>query len=79
MAMPTALLSVHDKTGLVDLGRELSALGWDLLATGGTLRALQDAGLPAREVAEFTGAPECFDGRVKTLHPKIHGGLLFRR
>jgi phosphoribosylaminoimidazolecarboxamide formyltransferase/IMP cyclohydrolase len=79
MAMPTALLSVHDKTGLVDLGRELSGLGWRLLATGGTLRALQDAGLPAQEVAEFTGAPECFDGRVKTLHPKIHGGLLFRR
>ncbi|MBS1767399.1 MAG: bifunctional phosphoribosylaminoimidazolecarboxamide formyltransferase/IMP cyclohydrolase [Acidobacteria bacterium] len=77
--MPTALLSVHDKTGLVDLGRELSALGWHLLATGGTLRALRDAGLEAQEVADYTGAPECFDGRVKTLHPKIHGGLLYRR
>ena len=79
MAMATALLSVHDKTGLVDLGRELSALGWRLLATGGTLRTLRDAGLEAQEVADYTGAPECFDGRVKTLHPKIHGGLLFRR
>ena len=79
MAMATALLSVHDKTGLVELGRELSTLGWRLLATGGTLRTLLDAGLAAQEVAEFTGAPECFDGRVKTLHPKIHGGLLYRR
>ncbi len=77
--MPTALLSVHDKTGLVALGKELSALGWKLLATGGTLRTLQEAGLEPVEVAKHTGAPECFDGRVKTLHPKIHGGLLYRR
>ena len=77
--MPTALLSVHDKTGLVALGTELSALGWKLLATGGTLRTLQEAGLEVTEVAKYTGAPECFDGRVKTLHPRIHGGLLFRR
>jgi phosphoribosylaminoimidazolecarboxamide formyltransferase/IMP cyclohydrolase len=77
--MATALLSVYDKTGLVDLGRGLAGLGWTLLATGGTLRALREAGLEATEVADYTGAPECFDGRVKTLHPKIHGGLLFRR
>jgi phosphoribosylaminoimidazolecarboxamide formyltransferase/IMP cyclohydrolase len=77
--MATALLSVYNKTGLLPLAQELKALGWDLLATGGTLRALQDAGIEAKEVAKHTGAPECFDGRVKTLHPKIHGGLLYRR
>jgi phosphoribosylaminoimidazolecarboxamide formyltransferase/IMP cyclohydrolase len=78
-AMATALISVYDKTGLVPLAKGLVALGWDLLGTGGTLKALQEAGLPVREVAEFTGAPEAFGGRVKTLHPRIHGGLLFRR
>ncbi len=77
--MPRALLSVYDKTGLLDLARGLKTLGWDLLATGGTLKALRDAGLEVMEVADYTGAPECFEGRVKTLHPKIHGGLLFRR
>ena len=77
--MPRALLSVYDKTGLLDLARDLKALGWDLLATGGTFKALVDAGIPVMEVADYTGAPECFEGRVKTLHPKIHGGLLFRR
>jgi phosphoribosylaminoimidazolecarboxamide formyltransferase/IMP cyclohydrolase len=77
--MPTALISVYDKTGLLPLAEGLLAQGWRLLATGGTLRALQDAKLEAMEVAAYTGAPECFDGRVKTLHPRIHGGLLFRR
>ncbi len=77
--MATALISVYDKTGLLPLAKGLRALGWDLLATGGTLKAIQDAGLPVREVAEFTGAPEAFGGRVKTLHPRVHGGLLFRR
>jgi len=77
--MPTALISVYDKAGLFPLAEGLLALGWRLLATGGTLRALQDARLEAQEVATYTGAPECFDGRVKTLHPRIHGGLLFRR
>ncbi|MBK8724651.1 MAG: bifunctional phosphoribosylaminoimidazolecarboxamide formyltransferase/IMP cyclohydrolase [Holophagaceae bacterium] len=77
--MSTALLSVYDKTGLVDLGRGLARLGWTLLATGGTLKALREARLAVTEVADYTGAAECFDGRVKTLHPKIHGGLLFRR
>jgi len=77
--MSTALFSVYDKTGLVPLAQGLKALGWSLLATGGTLKALREAGLDVQEVAEYTSAPECFDGRVKTLHPKIHGGLLFRR
>ncbi len=77
--MATALLSVYDKTGLADLGGGLAKLGWTLLATGGTLKALREAGLDVTEVADYTGAPECFDGRVKTLHPKIHGGLLYRR
>jgi phosphoribosylaminoimidazolecarboxamide formyltransferase/IMP cyclohydrolase len=77
--MSIALLSVYDKTGLLPLAAGLKALGWDLLATGGTLRVLREAGVEVREVADFTGAPECFGGRVKTLHPRIHGGLLFRR
>jgi phosphoribosylaminoimidazolecarboxamide formyltransferase/IMP cyclohydrolase len=74
-----ALLSVSDKTGIVDLARELVALKVELLSTGGTARALSGAGIPVREVAEVTGFPEIMDGRVKTLHPKIHGGLLGRR
>jgi phosphoribosylaminoimidazolecarboxamide formyltransferase / IMP cyclohydrolase len=77
--MATALISVFDKTGLVPLAQDLVKLGWRILATGGTLRALQDAGLSPVEVAAYTGAPEAFDGRVKTLHPRIHGGLLYRR
>jgi phosphoribosylaminoimidazolecarboxamide formyltransferase/IMP cyclohydrolase len=77
--MPTALLSVYDKKGLLPLAKGLVELGWDLLATGGTLKALQEAGIRVQEVAEYTGAPEAFGGRVKTLHPRIHGGLLFRR
>ena len=77
--MPTALISVYDKAGLIPLAEGLLGLGWRLLATGGSLRTLQEAGLEAHEVAAYTGAPECFDGRVKTLHPRIHGGLLFRR
>jgi len=77
--MGRALFSVYDKTGLLPLAQGLKALGWDLLATGGTLKALQEAGLDVMEVAEYTGAPEAFGGRVKTLHPRIHGGLLYRR
>jgi phosphoribosylaminoimidazolecarboxamide formyltransferase/IMP cyclohydrolase len=77
--MPLALLSVSDKTGLVDFARGLSALGWDLISTGGTAQALRSAGLQAREVSDLTGFPEIMDGRVKTLHPAIHGGLLARR
>src|SRR5690554_7094200 len=71
-----ALLSVSDKTGLLDLARALSARGIELLSTGGTARALRDAGLQVRDVSDVTGFPEMMDGRVKTLHPLIHGGLL---
>ncbi|HUR42247.1 MAG TPA: bifunctional phosphoribosylaminoimidazolecarboxamide formyltransferase/IMP cyclohydrolase [Verrucomicrobiae bacterium] len=74
-----ALLSVSDKTGLVDFARALAGLGIELVSTGGTHKLLKDAGLPAREVADVTGFPEIMDGRVKTLHPKIHGGILGRR
>jgi phosphoribosylaminoimidazolecarboxamide formyltransferase/IMP cyclohydrolase len=74
-----ALLSVSDKTGLVDLARELAALGVSILSTGGTARLLTEAGIRVTEVADYTGYPEMLDGRLKTLHPKIHGGLLARR
>ena len=77
--MTTALLSVSDKTGLLELARELHALGIRLVSTGGTAKLLAQAGLPVTEVAELTGFPEMLDGRVKTLHPTIHGGLLARR
>jgi phosphoribosylaminoimidazolecarboxamide formyltransferase/IMP cyclohydrolase len=76
--VPTALLSVHDKTGLVELAQGLAALGWRLVASGGTARALREAGLAVTEVADYTGSPEILGGRVKTLHPAIHGGLLAR-
>ena len=71
-----ALLSVSDKTGLAELGRALARHGVELVSTGGTAKALRDAGLAVRDVAELTGFPEMMDGRVKTLHPKVHGGLL---
>jgi phosphoribosylaminoimidazolecarboxamide formyltransferase / IMP cyclohydrolase len=77
--MKRALLSVSDKTGLVDFARALAAAGVELLSTGGTHRLLKEHGLAAKEVAEVTGFPEIMDGRVKTLHPKIHGGILGRR
>ena len=74
-----ALISVSDKTGIVELARELHALGVGLISTGGTAKLLAEQGLPVTEVAEVTGFPEMLDGRVKTLHPKVHGGLLARR
>jgi phosphoribosylaminoimidazolecarboxamide formyltransferase/IMP cyclohydrolase len=74
-----ALISVYDKRGVVELARELAALGWELVSTGGTAMALQEAGLPVVGVEEYTGFPEMLDGRVKTLHPRVHGGILFRR
>ena len=77
--MKTALISVSDKTGIVEFARDLAALDVRLLSTGGTARLLADAGLTVTEVAEITGFPEMLDGRVKTLHPRIHGGLLARR
>jgi phosphoribosylaminoimidazolecarboxamide formyltransferase / IMP cyclohydrolase len=77
--MPRALLSVSEKTGIVELGRELAGRGWTLLSTGGTARVLREAGLPVTEVSEVTGHPEMMEGRVKTLHPAVHAGLLGRR
>ena len=74
-----ALLSVSDKTGLVELGAGLVARGFELVSTGGTARTLRDAGLPVTDVAAVTGSPEMLDGRVKTLHPRVHGGLLADR
>ena len=74
-----ALLSVSDKTGLVDLARGLTDLGWELVSTGGTAKALRDAGLTVKDISEVTGVPEMMDGRVKTLHPAVHGALLARR
>lgn len=79
MPQRRALLSVHDKTGLVDLARGLARLGFELIASGGTARALMAADLRVTEVAEVTGSPEVLDGRVKTLHPAIHAGILSRR
>ncbi|WP_282092150.1 bifunctional phosphoribosylaminoimidazolecarboxamide formyltransferase/IMP cyclohydrolase [Epibacterium ulvae] len=74
-----ALLSVSDKTGLIELGKALAARGVELLSTGGSAKALRDAGLTVKDVADVTGFPEMMDGRVKTLHPKVHGGLLALR
>ena len=77
--MPRALLSVSDKTGLIELAQGLAALGWELISTGGTAKSIRDAGLPVKDVAEITGHPEMMDGRVKTLHPAVHAGILMRR
>ena len=76
--MPTAILSVHNKTGLVDFAKGLAALGWTLLASGGTAKLLRENEINVTEVAEYTKSPEILGGRVKTLHPAIHGGLLAR-
>jgi phosphoribosylaminoimidazolecarboxamide formyltransferase / IMP cyclohydrolase len=76
--MPKAILSVHDKTGLVEFAKGLRDLGWELIASGGTARQLRDNNVAATEVAAYTGSPEILGGRVKTLHPAIHGGLLAR-
>ena len=77
--MPRALLSVSDKTGVVEFAGALVELGWDLVSTGGTAKALRAAGLAPRDISEVTGFPEMLDGRVKTLHPAVHGALLARR
>ena len=74
-----ALLSVSDKTGIVEFAKELIELGYEIISTGGTWRVLKDAGLEVTEISEITNFPECFNGRVKTLNPYIHGGILFRR
>ena len=77
--MPLALISVSDKSGLLEFAQGLTRLGWEIVSTGGTAKALRAAGLYPREVSDLTGLPEILDGRVKTLHPSVHGGLLARR
>src|SRR5467141_1770211 len=74
-----AILSVTDKTGLVDFARNLAGLGVELISTGGTAKLLRDSGIAVKDISELTGFPEMLDGRVKTLHPKVHGGILHRR
>ena len=74
-----ALISVSDKTGVVEFAKELEALGWEILSTSGTMKMLREAGVKVTSVSDVTGFPEICDGRVKTLHPKIHGALLARR
>ena len=74
-----ALISVSDKTGVVEFARGLRALGWEVIATGGTMKLLRDSGVETINISDVTGFPEICDGRVKTLHPKVHGGLLARR
>src|SRR5687768_16544320 len=77
--MPRALLSVSDKQGLAEFAEALHELGWELISTGGTARMLRAAGLPVRDVSEITAHPELMNGRVKTLHPAVHAGILARR
>src|SRR5712692_8978655 len=79
LAIERALISVYDKTGAVEFARQLAALGIEIVSTGGTAKLLREAGLAVRDVAELTGWPEMLGGRVKTLHPGVHGGILFRR
>ena len=79
MAIERALISVYDKTGVVDFARELAALGVEIVSTGGTAGLLRDSLIPVRDVSDLTGWPEMLGGRVKTLHPKVHGGILFQR
>src|ERR1044071_9129117 len=74
-----ALISVSDKSGVVEMAKGIEALGAEILSTGGTAKTLREAGIKVTDVAAYTGSPEILDGRVKTLHPKIHGGLLARR
>jgi phosphoribosylaminoimidazolecarboxamide formyltransferase/IMP cyclohydrolase len=76
--MPTAILSVHNKNGLIDFAQGLASLGWILLASGGTAKLLRENNIAVTEVADYTKSPELLGGRVKTLHPAIHGGLLAR-
>lgn len=76
--MPTAILSVHNKTGLIEFAKDLAALGWTLLASGGTAKLLREHNIYVTEVADYTKSPEILGGRVKTLHPAVHGGLLAR-
>jgi len=79
VAVKRALISVSDKTGIVEFAKNLKDLGVELLSTGGTFKLLQSENIPVTEVSDYTGFPEMMDGRVKTLHPKVHGGILGRR
>src|SRR5271155_4969641 len=79
MAIERAVVSVYDKTGVVEFARMLAGAGVEILSTGGTSKLLREAGLAVEDVAELTGWPEMLGGRVKTLHPKVHGGILYRR
>ena len=79
MKISRALISVSDKTGVADFCHALHGFGVELLSTGGSAQTLREAGLPVTEVSDYTGFPEMLDGRVKTLHPKVHGGILARR
>jgi phosphoribosylaminoimidazolecarboxamide formyltransferase/IMP cyclohydrolase len=74
-----AIISVSDKKGIIDLAEELHGMGIEILSTGGTAKTLREAGVPVKDVSEHTGSPEMLDGRVKTLHPRVHGGILSRR
>lgn len=76
--MPIAILSVHDKTGIIEFAQGLASLGWTLLASGGTAKLLRENQITVTEIADYTKSPEILGGRVKTLHPAIHGGLLAR-
>src|SRR2546421_4387504 len=78
-AVQRALISVFDKSGVLDFAKRLSALKIEILSTGGTAKLFRDSGVAVKDVSEFTGWPEMLGGRVKTLHPKVHGGLLYRR
>ena len=77
--MKKALLSVTDKTGIVELALELEEMGYEIISTGGTLNVILEGGVKARSIDDLTKFPEILDGRVKTLHPSVHGGILFRR
>src|SRR6202171_1789289 len=79
VAIKRALISVYDKTGIAEFARALAAAGAEIVSTGGTARLLRENGVTVRDVAELTGWPEMLGGRVKTLHPKVHGGILFQR
>ncbi len=74
-----AILSVTDKTGLADFAKKLAGMGVELISTGGTAKLLRDSGVAVKDISDITGFPEMLDGRVKTLHPKVHGGILHRR
>ena len=74
--MKRALISVFDKTGIVDFAKSLNSLGWEIISTGGTSKKLKEEGIQVQDISDLTKFPECFDGRVKTLHPNVEGGIL---